>query len=215
MLAHSESTNSQEVGFLLNYLKGQGWIEANPISRENEYTITVEGYTHLNDLEKVVTDSSQGFIAMWFDRSTDDLWERGIEPAIEAAGYKLIRIDRIDFLDKTDDMIIAQIRRSRFVVVDFTHQDYEEGQSTEEIKRAGVRGSVYFEAGFAYGLNIPMIFTCRSDMIDKVHFDTRQYPHILWKPGELEEFRTTLTNRIFRTIGDGPLRGAQSNGIQG
>jgi hypothetical protein len=44
-----------------------------------------------------------------------------------------------------------------------------------------VRGGVYFEAGFAMGLNIPIIWTCKSTSTSDLHFDTRQYPHIEWK----------------------------------
>lgn len=88
--------------------------------------------------------------------------------------------------------MIAEIRRSRFLVADFTHG------------AEGARGGVYYEAGFAQGLGLPVIFTVREDMIGAVHFDTRQYPHVLWKtPGDL---RTQLTSRIAATIGYGPIR---------
>ena len=35
--------------------------------------------------------------------------------------------------------------------------------------------SVYYEAGFAQGLNIEVIFTCRKDILEHMDFDTRQY----------------------------------------
>ncbi|HZU50969.1 MAG TPA: hypothetical protein VE968_03750 [Sphingomicrobium sp.] len=119
---------------------------------------------------------------------------KGIEPAIREAGYEPLRIDRKEHLNKIDDEIIAEIRRSRFLVADFTHGD------------TGARGGVYYEAGFAHGLNIPVIFTCRADAIDKVHFDTRQYNHITWAtPDELKE---RLAKRITATLGDGSLKKA-------
>jgi hypothetical protein len=49
---------------------------------------------------------------------------------------------------------------------------------------------------------MPVIFTCRKDAIDKVHFDTRQYNHIVWETPE--ELRDRLAKRISATIGDGP-----------
>ena len=88
---------------------------------------------------------------MWFDKSMDEIWEKGFRPAIKAAGYKAIRIDRKEHLNKIDDEIIAEIRRARFLVADFTQG------------KAGQRGGVYYEAGFAHGLNIPVVFTCRKD----------------------------------------------------
>jgi hypothetical protein len=67
------------------------------------------------------------------------------------------------------------------------------------------RGGVYFESGFAFGLNIPVIWTCRSDCISDLHFDTRQFNHIAWE--DSDDLRVKLTNRIGAVIGDGPLKG--------
>ena len=115
-------------------------------------------------------------------------YEEGIELAICDSGYEPKRIDRDQTVDKIDDAIILEIRRSRFVVADFTHGS------------AGARGGVYYEAGFAHGLGIPVIFTCRKDMIDELHFDTRQYAHIVWD--KASDLRTSLRDRILARIGD-------------
>lgn len=64
----------------------------------------------------------------------------------------------------------------------------------------GARGAVYFEAGFALGLGLQVIYTCRSDMLDELHFDTRQYPHIGWTDDAIESFRQNLENRIRASI---------------
>ena len=193
-LAHSESFRIQEINYLISYLEYRHWIEGDgskqhPIAR---YRISVEGYARLAEIEKAATDSSKAFVAMWFDDSMDKVWDNAIKPGIEDAGYEAVRIDRKEHLNKIDDEIIAELRRARFVVADFTH-----GEN-------GPRGGVYYEAGFAYGLNIQVIFSCRRDAIGEVHFDTRQYPHILWDMDELDAFRRALTTRISATIGDGP-----------
>ncbi len=41
-------------------------------------------------------------------------------------------------------------------------------------------------------------------MLDKLHFDTRQYNHIAWENENLDEFRKDLTNRIEALIDEGP-----------
>ena len=110
---------------------------------------------------------------MWFHDSMNEVYDNAIRPAVEDAGYEPVRIDREEHLDQIDDAIIAALRRARFVVADFTHGD------------DGARGGVYYEAGFAHGLNIPVIFSCRRDAIREVHLDTRQYPHILWEMGRI------------------------------
>ena len=126
---------------------------------------------------------------MWINPEMDDAYEQGIEEGIEAAGYKPMRIDKKPDVNKIDDEIIAQIRRSRFLVADFTHGE------------DGARGGVYWEAGFAYGLGLPVIYSCREDMVDQLHFDTRQYYHIVWET--TEELRDGLAQRIEALIGAG------------
>ena len=185
--AWSESTNIDEVKFLLDYCCKQDWIEQRS---ESCYWLTVEGYKYLDKIEGVPINSSQVFVAMWFDESMEEAWKNGFKVGIEDAGYEPIRIDKSKFNDKIDDKIIAEIRRSRFVVADFTQGD------------DGARGGVYYEAGFAHGLNIPVIFTCRAEKMKHVHFDTRQFNHIVWSsPTDL---RSQLADRISATEGDGP-----------
>ena len=192
-LAYSESVIGSEIIFFVEYLKMQGWLSIEgAYPHYTPYRVTFKGYVYLAELDAVSRDSEQALVAMWFDETTNAVWEEGIQPAIEEAGYKPIRIDRTEFTDKIDDQIIAEIRRSRFLVADFTHGG------------KGIRGSVYYEAGFAHGLDIPVIFSCRKDCLDKIHFDTRQYNHIDWeKP---EDMKTRLSRRICAVIGDGPLK---------
>ena len=205
-MAWSESTSVKDTRYLLDYLENdqQRWIEPVPhwkgaaptleIDRmlaafDSSYRVTVAGYRKLADV-KSNRDSAQAFAAMWFDDEMNAAYENGIEPAIRDAGYKPVRIDRKPDVNKIDDEIIAEIRRSRFLVADFTH-------GTE-----GARGGVYFEAGFALGLGIPVIYTCRDDAIGEVHFDTRQYHHTMWS--RPEDLRRNLKNRILALIGEGP-----------
>ncbi len=192
IMAWSESIQGEETDFFVDYLCDQGWIERTNRGSPPTYRLTVGGYVHLAELEQTIIDSSQAFVAMWFDDSMVPVWEDGIKPAIENTGYTPMRIDKEEHVDKIDDKIIAEIRRSRFIVADFTHG------------RRGARGGVYYEAGFAHGLNIPVIFTCRKNALKRIHFDTRQYNHIVWK--NPEELREKLEERIGAVIGDGPFK---------
>ena len=193
MLAWSESTEMEELEYLLNYLESQSWLERKTYTATClRYSLTVRGHSYLAEIDHVVTDSSQAFVAMWFDKSMHRIWEEGLRAAIRDAGYKPIRIDQKEHLNKIDDEIIAEIRRARFLVADFTHGE------------DGPRGGVYYEAGFAHGLNIPVVFTCRKDMLGMIHFDTRQYPHVVWDT--VNELRNRLAVRISAVLGDGPLK---------
>ncbi|MCY4532661.1 MAG: hypothetical protein OXC84_10085 [Gammaproteobacteria bacterium] len=193
MLAWSESTNMEELKYLLGYLESSGWLK--PLrggATLLRYQLTVSGYSYLTEIDHADMDSSQAFVAMWFDESMNEVWEEGLLPGIRDSGYEAVRIDKKEHLNKIDDEIIAEIRRSRFLVADFTQGE------------TGPRGGVYYEAGFAHGLNIPVIFTCRKDALEKIHFDTRQYPHIVWETHQ--ELRNNLAKRISAVLGDGPLK---------
>lgn len=149
----------------------------------NTRRITVAGWRRLEVIRTVTTGRRQAFVAMWFSPTTDDAWERGFTPGISRSGYfSPFRIDRKEHNNKIDDEIVAEIRRSGLLVADFT----------------GQRGGVYFEAGLAQGLGLPVIWTCRSDDIGNAHFDTRQYSHILWDSPE--ELADSLDKRIRATV---------------
>lgn len=150
------------------------------------YRVSPKGFLYLEGRREAV--SSVGFCAMWFSEEVQPLWKEVIEPAITAAGYEALRIDSKQHNGKIDDEIMASIRASKFVVSDFT----------------GSRGGVYYEAGFAHGLGLPVIFMCRENDLKDIHFDVRQYNCILWTPEKLEEAQSQLKNRILATLGQGP-----------
>lgn len=189
-MAWSESVSIEEVRFLIKYLANQGWIEAKFFGPCNQCKVMVDGYRHIADQStNPITD--QAFVAMWFDPSMDDAFSNGIELGIKEAGYVPIRIDRKDdHVNKIDDEIIAEIRRSRFLVADFTHG------------KEGARGGVYYEAGFARGLGIPVFSTCNKALEKELHFDTRQFKHILWE--NHDDLRKRLKEWIMAVIGEGP-----------
>jgi hypothetical protein len=172
--------NSKEFQFIVDQAKELKYIE--PDKSKQGYRLALGGWERLKELLQKEVKSHQAFVAMWFDKTLDDAWEKGFKPALEETGYEPIRIDSKEHNEKICDVIIAEIRDSGLLVADFT----------------GQRGGVYFEAGFAKGLGIPVIWTCRKDHEEALHFDTRQYNHIIWeKP---EELKKKLVNRIRATL---------------
>ncbi len=180
--------NDDEFHYYLFYLKNAGLISGQNSSSGWECKITIDGWRAIESYKVPNAESEKVFVAMWFHEETNDAYNNGIQPAIENdCGYKSIRIDRKEYLGKVDDEIIAEIRESRFIVADFT----------------GQRHGVYFEAGFAQGLGLPVIWTCHKDHVKDLHFDTRQENHITWETPD--ELREKLKNRIRAAIGLGPL----------
>lgn len=153
------------------------------------FKITPKGWAFMDSLRHGDPNSTIGFVAMWFDPSIEPV-RTAIEAAVDKAGYKPLRIDQHQHNNRIDDEIVATIRRSKFIVADFT----------------GQRGGVYFEAGFALGLGLQVIWVCKNEELASVHFDNRQYNFILWEADKLDALTIALQNRIEATIGRGPLK---------
>lgn len=176
----------QECQWMLRQLESLGYISINDdalYSALASFTIESAGWKYIGELRRKPSSSSpQAFVAMHFHDDMKSVYEEGIRPAIEADGKtKCVRIDGVQHNNKICDEIIAAIRKSRYVVADFT----------------GNRGGVYYEAGFAHGLGIPVIWTVKGST-DGLHFDTRQYNHIVYQtPAELQKM---LRDRIAATI---------------
>lgn len=174
----------EEGYFYLQRLEEAGFIKIlNPLEGSpRKVQITLNGFDKLDELKsgQKNKDSNQVFVAMSFDSSLDPVYEGGITPAIETCGYKALRIDRVEHNEKICEKIEAAIRSSRFIIADFT------------LNRAGV----YFEAGLARGLGLPVVWTVKDnkDDIDNLHFDTRQYNHLRWI--DEQDLKERLKNRI-------------------
>ena len=179
-------SSREEFEFLVHSLIDQHHIDGHrPYSPgESSYLLTAEGWQRVRELRRTQRDSNQAFVAMWFDPGLELVYKEGFEPALDETGYRPVRIDLVEHNQKIDDRIVAEIRRSGLLVADFT----------------GNRGGVYFEAGFAFGLGIPVIWTCSEKDIDNVHFDTRQYNHIVW--ANAADLKTRLIDRIEATLPD-------------
>lgn len=176
--------NSGEVFFIIEQFAHEGHIKGKTTSLPTEISLTAKGLNRAADLQRGLFGplNKQVFVAMSFDGSLDNAWTDGLKLGIEDCGYEALRVDRKQHNEKICDVIIAEIRKSKFLVADFTRH----------------RNGVYFEAGMMMGLGRPVIFTCRKDELAKAHFDTRQYNHIEWEtPAEL---RDKLKSRIQATI---------------
>jgi hypothetical protein len=161
LLGRSYSTNYKESMTLIRILESEGSLRATGMGIQ---ALSVKGLLKVEAMSGRSTASAQGFVAMWFDDSLNHAWINGFDPAIRAAGFEPFRIDKKDYVGGISDEIVAEIRRSRFVVADYT----------------GQANGVYFEAGFALGLGLTVIPTCRADEVSKLHFDIKHINTLLW-----------------------------------
>jgi len=176
--------NGQEVFFVIQQLGQEGYIKGNITTLPTGISLTAKGFNRAADLQRGLfgPGNKQVFVAMSFDKSLNDTWADGLKLGIEDCGFEALRVDRKQHNEKICDVIVAEIRKSKFLVADFTLH----------------RNGVYFEAGMMMGLGRPVIFTCRKDELGKAHFDTRQYFHIEWETPD--ELRSKLKSRIQATI---------------
>ena len=209
--------NSQEMSDLLNILNDENFIKIESLYQGLKIiVITNTGYEKLEALKDSGNISNQCFVAMWFSDEMADAYKI-IKNAIEfiedgqRTKYGAFRIDHKEHNDNINNQIIAEIRKSKFMVCDLT----------------GYRGGVYFEAGFAYGLGLQVIYTCRKDwakeqklhdkngvietLLDEndkeisvkkegVHFDLAHTMRIEWEEDKLAEFEEALKQQIRATI---------------
>jgi len=188
--AVSYSGNEDDLWFLICVLDQEGFVKL----REHGYVnLTIQGILKAEELTSQRGARLQGFVAMSFDPSMDEVYAVGFYSGIRKAGYMPFRIDRKEHINGISDEILSEIRRSGFLVADYTHMN----------------NGVYFEAGVAVGLGIPVIGTCRSDHLEKLHFDIKHVNTLKWVTSE--QLADDLAKRIAGVIGDGPLRASNPN----
>ncbi len=157
-------------------------------------SLSTKGWVKYEELQRDIGGGAQAFVAMWFADEMRDAYHRAIEKGISNSGWRPLRVDNQDHNGEVNDQIISEIRRSRFLFADFT-------ASAE----SGQRGNVYFEAGLAQGLGIPVVCSCRKDAVERIQFDLQQRNFILWESENMEDFALRIERRIAATIGRGPV----------
>lgn len=129
---------------------------------------------------------------MWFGGNSaraeqSARYSNAIEPGVALSGYHAIRADQTEHNEYIMDQILADIRRAPFVVADLTSQNQ----------------GVYYEAGFARGLGLPVVYTCCEQDFEKLHFDVSAISIVKYATDD--ELKDRLANRILGSIGPGPL----------
>lgn len=174
-------TNKQQALFYIEALKAQGLLRSQyEQDQSGGQGLSYDGLLAAGKAAESGRESTLCFVAMSFAAEDAVLFDEGIAPACAATGFTATRVDREAYgSDITiNDAILAGIKRSRFCIADFTKH----------------RNGVYFEAGYALGRGMEVIYTCHQDSFQDAHFDTNRYPHLLYSsPSEL---RTLLIDKI-------------------
>lgn len=188
---------SETYGEALYYLKAlvdYGWVsDDSSAMQELLLVITPEGWRRVGELTGgAERHRNPAFVAMWFgknpgvDRSAEmsDLFDKAIRPAIKNAGYHAKRADTYEHNEPIMDRVIDDIRKAPFVVAELTNNN----------------PGVYYEAGFAKGQNIEVIYCCKNG--HKPHFDVTGINQVIYQ--DLPDLQKRLASRILGTKGHGP-----------
>ena len=186
--AEAWDPESGEENEFWDHLEKEGWVRRRPalkvFSLDPELgelvcdvpaVCTLDARLWVEERTRQESLSQQGFIAMWFNEDIRKQIAPTIEKAIQDAGYTPLLIIRDLRTHSIPDQIVHQLRQSRFVVADLTSHLLSDN---DELGRR----NVYYEAGFAAGADLEVIFTCRKNCYapEKVASDIRHFNVVLW-----------------------------------
>lgn len=177
------------------------------------FVVTTKGWQLLDGKVNESTSRSV-FVAMWFAEFTKPLREV-IRKALKDKNYDPVFVDELptrsnltleqknDLAENStiDDMIIANIRRAKFVIADLSCFPGEKLTSVgykdldgKPLCRDVVCAGAYFEAGYAMALGKPIIYFVNYRQ--QPHFDVNHIPYIVWDESALEDLETQLKSSI-------------------
>ena len=86
------------------------------------------------------------------------------------------------------DRLLREIRRSRFLIAELTKDN----------------SGAYWEAGFATGVDRPVIYTCEKSYFLEAgtHFDTSHHLTVIWEEDKLDLAAEQLKTTIRATLPD-------------
>lgn len=175
--------NVEELFFYIKTLEGEGLIECHVNQngdRPYSCKLTYSGLSAYIKSQEEGLRSNRCFVAMSFDSEHEGIFSAIKSACYEAGGYEafLVKDEHLHPEQTINDGIIAGIKKSKFCIADFT----------------GQKDGVYFEAGYAVGRGMKVIYTCHEDWFKQSHFDTNHFPHILYKTHD--ELKEKLMSKI-------------------
>ncbi len=147
----------------------------------------MKGWQRYYELEKGKVDHRLAFMAMPFRNDRlDEIYLKWFKPACRAVGFELRRVDERPEAGIINNKMLVDIRKSRFVIAELTTEN---------------RG-VYWEAGFAEGMNRPVIYTCDEEYKknNPLHFDIQQHHTVFWEDTNMLDAAKRLVVTIQATI---------------
>ena len=154
--------------FLVSGLTDEGLLRTDAtMGPRARVTLTFSGWERYEELRKGAASGRKAFMAMQYgDQALDRVVNEYFRPAVAATGFGLQRLDDVPKAGLIDDRMRVEIQSARFVIADLTREN---------------RGA-YWEAGYAEGLDKPVIYTCEEGHFEEAqtHFDTNHHLTVIW-----------------------------------
>jgi nucleoside 2-deoxyribosyltransferase len=176
-----------EFGYLVKMLEEQGYLKETNVEL-NSTRLSVKGWEKVRELERMRPErGNDAFMATPFSKGDlEDVYHQYLVPAIKKTGFDLKRVNEEQPAGLIDDQLRVRIQNSRFLLAELTTD------------RGKENGGVYWEAGYAEGLGIPVIYLCRKGPGKhiKTHFDTNHHVTVFWNketlPQAMDELKATV-----------------------
>jgi nucleoside 2-deoxyribosyltransferase len=194
VIALAAEIGATDVGcyVILDFAVSKNWIKwEKVVAGIGSVQLTIPGWERNQELQLTNKKSRLAFMAMKFNQSDiHDLYVNHLKNAVKQTGFDLQTVDESQPAGLIDDHIRLKIRRSNFVLADVSH---------------GNNGA-YWEAGFAEGLGLPVIYLCAQEVMqDKghphhPHFDTNHHLTVIWDTTDPATACTRLKETIRATL---------------
>jgi nucleoside 2-deoxyribosyltransferase len=185
------SKTQKEFNFVLSHLSEDGLIEAIPKSHVGidyeKITLSFKGWEYYKRLKRGAVESRKAFMAMQYnDEQLDKIVEEVFKPAVKETGFDLYKLEDKPEAGLIDDRLRVEIRTSRFLIADLTHEN----------------ANAYWEAGYAEGLGKPVIYTCEKKKFEnqKTPFNTNHHLTVVWDANDPSEAAEELKATIRATL---------------
>lgn len=147
--------------------------------------LTTAGWQRFEELKQVNKESKQAFMAMKFDDEQKQFINDKLKPVVKETGFDLLLLTDINSKENLiDNKLRVAIRQSRFLICDLTH----------------CNAGAYWEAGYAEGLKLPVIYICEKSAFDdedktkRPHFDVNHQEIFQWDKNDEESIKDFLDN---------------------
>jgi len=184
--------NPDGFAFILKHVIDSGLLDGNLADAMRDpgvafATLSFDGWRYYDQIKRGAVDSRKAFMAMEYgDEELDEIVDKHFKIAVADTGFELYRLNEVPKAGLIDDRLRVEIRNSRFLISDLTHEN----------------AGAYWEAGYAEGLGKPVIYTCKKEKFDSVkpHFDTNHHLTVIWDKKGIQKAVESLKATIRATL---------------